>query len=89
MPILPGMQLRAGDQIVTGADSRAMIGLSEGAFRFTTDVVAKVWGRSRKDNEIVCLIEGEVEVVARRAAARALADQLRGKFGSTAPKVSG
>ena len=116
-PLLPGMELRAGDQVVTGAGSRAMIKLSEGstvklgangelrfvelsptrelfkaalsvlegAFRFTTDVVAKnrkrevsiraaqvttgirgtdVWGRSRKDNEIVCLIEGEVEVVA-------------------------
>jgi hypothetical protein len=117
MPIIPGMELRAGDQLVTGAGSRLLVKLGdgslvklgengqlrftelsptrelfkaalnvlEGAFRFTTDIVAKnrkrevsiraaqvtagirgtdVWGRSRKDNEIVCLIEGEVEVTA-------------------------
>jgi len=111
------MELRAGDQVVTGAGSRLLVKLAdgssvklgengqlrfaelsptrelfkaalnvlEGAFRFTTDLVAKnrkrevsiraaqvtagirgtdVWGRSRKDNEIVCLIEGEVEVAA-------------------------
>jgi len=116
-PLLPGMELKAGDKIITGEDSRAMIRLSEGsvvrlgangqlrfvelnasqqffkgvldvlegAFRFTTDVAAKkgkrdvtirasqvttgirgtdVWGRSRKGNEIVCLIEGSVEVTA-------------------------
>ena len=117
VPIIPGMELRAGDQVVTGAGSRLLVKLAdgssvklgengqlrfaelspsrelfkaalnvlEGAFRFTTDLVAKnrkrevsiraaqvtagirgtdVWGRSRKDHEIVCLIEGEVEVAA-------------------------
>jgi hypothetical protein len=116
-PLLPGMELKAGDKIITGEDSRAMIKLTEGsvvrlggngqlrfvelnatqqifkgvlevlegAFRFTTDIAAKkgrrdvtirasqvttgirgtdVWGRSRKGNEIVCLIEGSVEVTA-------------------------
>jgi hypothetical protein len=117
VPIIPGMELRAGDQVVTGAGSRLLVKLAdgslvklgeggslrfaelsparelfkaalnvlEGAFRFTTDVVAKnrkrevsiraaqvtvgirgtdVWGRARPANEIVCLIEGEVEVAA-------------------------
>jgi hypothetical protein len=116
-PLLPGMELKAGDKVITGGDSRAVIKLSEGslvklgangqlrfvelnatqqlfkgvfdvlegAFRFTTDVAGKnrkrevsirasqvttgirgtdVWGRSRAGNEIVCLIEGAVEVVA-------------------------
>lgn len=116
LPILPGMDLRAGDQVATGAGARLAIKLAEGsvvklgenaqmtfaevapsadlfkaalnvlqgAFRFTTDVVSKVrtrrevsirvsqvtagirgtdlWGRSRAGNEIVCLIEGEIEV---------------------------
>ena len=115
LPIIPGMELRAGDQLVTGAGSRALVKLAdgslvklgengqlgfqelspaadlfkaalnvlEGAFRFTTDLVAKsrkrevsiraaqvtagirgtdLWGRSRAGNEIVCLIEGEIEV---------------------------
>ncbi|HYR36215.1 MAG TPA: FecR domain-containing protein [Burkholderiales bacterium] len=117
VPIIPGMELRAGDEVVTGAGSRLLVKLGdgslvklgekgqlrfaelnparelfkaalnvlEGAFRFTTDVVAKnrkrevsiraaqvtagirgtdVWGRARPANEIVCLIEGEVEVTA-------------------------
>src|SRR3954468_14480484 len=117
VPIIPGMELRAGDQLVTGAGSRALVKLAdgslvklgengqlgftelnpaadlfkaalnvlEGAFRFTTDLVAKsrkrevsiraaqvtagirgtdLWGRSRAGNEIVCLIEGEIEVAA-------------------------
>jgi len=117
LPLIPGMELRRGDQIVTGAGSRVMVKLAEGslirlgengklaftelsptrqlfkaaldvlegAFRFTTDVVAKArkrevairaaqvtagirgtdfWGRSRQGNEIVCLIEGEIEVAA-------------------------
>ena len=116
-PLLPGMELKAGDTVITGGDSRAMIKLSEGsvvklgangqlrfvelsateqifkgvlevlegAFRFTTDVAGKnrrreisiraaqvttgirgtdVWGKAQTGNEIVCLIEGEVEVVA-------------------------
>ncbi|HZE61196.1 MAG TPA: FecR domain-containing protein [Burkholderiales bacterium] len=117
VPIIPGMELRAGDQLVTGAGSRALVKLGdgslvklgengqlgfaelnpavdlfkaalnvlEGAFRFTTDIVAKsrkrevsiraaqvtagirgtdLWGRSRAGNEIVCLIEGDIEVAA-------------------------
>jgi len=117
LPIIPGMELRAGDQLVTGAGSRALVKLGdgslvklgengqlgfqelspaadlfkaalnvlEGAFRFTTDLVAKsrkrevsiraaqvtagirgtdLWGRSRAGNEIVCLIEGDIEVAA-------------------------
>jgi hypothetical protein len=118
LPLLPGMQLRAGDQVGTGAGARLLIKLAEGsvvklgenaqlgfaevapsadlfkatinvlqgAFRFTTDVVTKartrrevsirasqvtagirgtdLWGRSRPGNEIVCLIEGEIEVAA-------------------------
>src|SRR5207253_580520 len=64
---------------------KAALNVLEGAFRFTTDLVAKsrkrevsiraaqvtagirgtdLWGRSRQGNEIVCLIEGEIEVVA-------------------------
>ena len=117
VPLIPGMELRAGDQVVTGAGSRLLVKLGdgssvklgengqlriaelsptrelfkaalnvlEGAFRFTTDIVAKnrkrevsiraaqvtagirgtdFWGRSRRGNEIVCLIEGEIEVAA-------------------------
>lgn len=116
-PLLPGMELKPGDTVVTGGESRAHIKLSEGsvvklgangqlrfvelnatqqlfkgvlnvlegAFRFTTDVAGKsrrrevsirasqvttgirgtdVWGRSSRGNEIVCLIEGAVEVSA-------------------------
>ena len=116
LPVLPGMELRAGDQVATGAGARLLIKLAEGslvklgenaqlsfsqvapspdlfkaalnvlqgAFRFTTDVVSKArtrrevsirvaqvtagirgtdfWGRSRPGNEIVCLIEGAIEV---------------------------
>jgi hypothetical protein len=116
-PLLPGMELKPGDKVLTGGDSRAVIKLAEGsvvklgangqlrfvelnatqqlfkgvldvldgAFRFTTDVAGKnrkrevsiraaqvtagirgtdLWGRSRAGNEIVCLIEGAVEVTA-------------------------
>ena len=116
-PLLPGMELKPGDKVIAGADSRVMIKLSEGsvvklgangqlrfaelnatqqlfkgvldvlegAFRFTTEVAGKnrkrevtiraaqvttgirgtdVWGRSAAGNEIVCLIEGAVEVTA-------------------------
>src|SRR5437868_6225840 len=115
LPIIPGLDLRAGDQLVPGAGWRALVKLAdgslvklgengqlgftelnpaadlfkaalnvlEGAFRFTTDLVAKsrkrevsiraaqvtagirgtdLWGRSRAGNEIVCLIEGDIEV---------------------------
>ena len=114
-PLVPGMSLRAGDRIVTGADARVVVKLAEGsvvklgengrlvfaevsaakemfkaalqvlegAFRFTTDVAAKsrkrevnvaleqvtigirgtdFWGRSRGDRQIVCLIEGAIQV---------------------------
>lgn len=118
LPVIPGMELRAGDQVTTGAGARLLVKLAEGslvklgengqlrfaelsagrelfratlnvlqgAFRFTTDVVAKtrstrevsiraaqviagirgtdLWGRSRSGNEIVCLIEGEIDVAA-------------------------
>jgi hypothetical protein len=117
LPLIPGVELRPGDQVVTGAGSRVMVKLAEGslvrlgekgqlrfselsptrelfkaaldvlegAFRFTTDIVAKprkrdvtiraaqvtagvrgtdFWGRARQGNEIVCLIDGEVEVAA-------------------------
>jgi hypothetical protein len=114
-PLVPGMELRAGDQVYTGAGSKLLIKLSEGsvvklgengtlrfaeinrtqelfkaalgvlqgAFRFTTELVGTkrnrqidikvaqvtagirgtdLWGRGRKDNEVVCLIEGSIEV---------------------------
>ena len=128
-PLAPGMQLRAGDQVVTGGGSRIAIKLAEGslvklgengtlrftelsavrevfkavinvlqgAFRFTTDVAAKarkrevsiavstvvvgirgtdVWGRARGDTQVVCLIEGRVEIAAPGAPALSL-DQPR------------
>jgi hypothetical protein len=115
VPLVPGMELRAGDRILTGKDARVLVKLSEGsvvklgengtlrlaalqpsqelfraalqvlegAFRFTTDVAAKArkrevsvrvsqvtigirgtdfWGRSRAEREIVCLIEGAIQV---------------------------
>ena len=115
VPLVPGMELRAGDRIVSGKDARVAVRLSEGsmvklgedgtlrfariepsremfraalevlqgAFRFTTDVAAKArkrevsvrvdtvtigvrgtdfWGRSRAELQIVCLIEGAIEV---------------------------
>ena len=66
-----------------GGVFRAALNVLAGAFRFTTDVLAKprprdvkfriatvtagirgtdLWGRSVKDHEIVCLIEGAIEV---------------------------
>lgn len=117
VPLAPGMELKGGDQVRTGANSRLLVKLSEGslvklgengflriaevnpqhdgffkaslgvvegAFRFTTDVLAKnrkrdvkitvatvtagirgtdLWGKSdRADRQIVCLIEGRIEV---------------------------
>ncbi len=115
IPLAPGMELRGGDQLYTGAGSRLLVKLSEGslvklgenaslriaeiqpskdlfkavmsvlegAFRFTTEKVVQkrrrdininvsqvtagirgtdLWGRSRDDNQIVCLIEGKIEV---------------------------
>ncbi len=116
-PLLPGMELKAGDTVITSGDSRALIKLAEGsvvklgangqlrfvelsateqlfkgalnvlegAFRFTTSIAGKNrkrevsiraaqvttgirgtdrWGRASAGNEIVCLIEGAVEVTA-------------------------
>jgi hypothetical protein len=115
VPLMPGMELRAGDRIISGGGARVMVKLSEGsvvklgengtlrlaelqpgqelfkaalqvlqgAFRFTTDIVGKgrqrelnvrveqvtigirgtdFWGRSRAGRQIVCLIEGAIEV---------------------------
>ena len=114
-PLVPGMELRAGDQVITGGGSRIVIKLSEGslvklgengtlrfselsasrevfkavinvlqgAFRFTTDVAQKarkrevsigvsqvvagirgtdLWGKSMAERQIVCLIEGRIEI---------------------------
>ncbi len=115
LPLVPGMEMRAGDQVFTGQGSKLLIKLAEGsvvklgengtlrfaeinrtselfkaalgvlqgAFRFTTQLVGQgrkrevdikvaqvtagirgtdLWGRGRKDNEVVCLIEGSIEV---------------------------
>jgi hypothetical protein len=117
VPLAPGMELQAGEQVRTGANSRILLKMSEGslvklgengvlkmtelnpneggvfkaamsivegAFRFTTDVLMKnrqrnvnitvatvttgirgtdLWGKSdRADRQIVCLIEGKIEV---------------------------
>jgi hypothetical protein len=115
VPLVPGMELRAGDRILSGKDARIVVRLSEGsmvklgengrlvlaemqpakelfkaalqvlegAFRFTTDVGAKArkrevsvrveqvtigirgtdfWGRSRAERQVVCLIEGAIQV---------------------------
>lgn len=118
-PLVPGMELRAGDRILSGKDARIVVRLSEGslvklgengrlvlaemqpakelfraalqvlegAFRFTSDIAAKarkrdvkvsidqvtigirgtdVWGRARGERQIVCLLEGAVEVAGPR-----------------------
>jgi hypothetical protein len=117
IPLAPGMELRGGDEVKTGAGSRVYLKLAEGslvklgenaslrilelapdrgglfraalnvlegAFRFTTDALAKerrrdvtirvatvtagirgtdLWGKSeRDDKQVVCLIEGRIEV---------------------------
>jgi hypothetical protein len=117
IPLAPGMELRGGDEVKTGAGSRVYLKLAEGslvklgenaslrilelspdrgglfraalnvlegAFRFTTDALARerrrdvsirvatvtagirgtdLWGKSdRDDKQIVCLIEGRIEV---------------------------
>jgi len=114
-PLAPGMELRAGDAIISGSGARVLVKLGEGsvvklgekgtlrltelaparelfkaalqvlegAFRFTTDLAAKArkrevsvrvgqvtagvrgtdfWGRARDERQIVCLIEGAIEV---------------------------
>ena len=130
LPLAPGMELRGGDEVRTGAGSRLYIKLAEGslvklgenaslkildlapdrggffkaalnvlegAFRFTTDVLAKErrrdvtirvatvtagirgtdrWGKSTAVRQIVCLIEGKIEVGAEGEAAVTM-DQAR------------
>lgn len=116
-PLAPGMELKSGEQVRTGANSRVLLKMAEGslvklgengvlkmdelkpdqggvfratirvlegAFRFTTDALMKgrkrdvnitvatvtagirgtdVWGKSdASDKQIVCLIEGRIEV---------------------------
>jgi len=115
-PLAPGVELKGGDEVRTGAGARLYIKLAEGstvklgenaslrlaeiepdrggffaaamnvlegAFRFTTDVLAKprprdvtirvanvtagirgtdLWGKSSPDKQVVCLIEGRIEV---------------------------
>jgi len=115
-PLAIGMELKGGDEVKTGAGSRALVKLSEGslvklgenaslqvseispdsggffraalrvaagAFRFTTDALAKtrrrevsirvatvtagirgtdLWGKSAADRQVVCLIEGAIDV---------------------------
>ena len=117
LPAAPGMELRNGDRLLTGVNSRlllrtadgssvklgenakfllndmkqqtdgvftAALSVGEGAFRFTTDVFTKVrgkrlvnvsvatvtigvrgtdlWGKSDTNKQIVCLIEGKIDV---------------------------
>ena len=117
VPLSPGMELKTGEQVRTGANSRVLLKFSEGslvklgengllkiddlkpdeggifraalrvaegAFRFTTDVLMKhrrrsvnitvatvttgirgtdLWGKSSpNDRQVVCLIEGKIEV---------------------------
>jgi len=117
VPVYPGMELRANDQVKTGVNSRlllrtpdgssvklgekatyrladvqmrpgnvfaASMTVLEGAFRFTTDTLQKfrgrrevnitvstvtagirgtdLWGKSDIDKQIVCLIEGRIDV---------------------------
>ncbi len=143
VPLAPGMELRAGDQVRTGANARLLLKLAEGsrvklgengafrideirldkagvfaaalnvlegAFRFTTDALMKnrrravsitvasvtagirgtdLWGKSdRDDRQVVCLIEGKIEVGA-AGEAPVLMDQPRQFYqrnqGKTAP----
>lgn len=114
--LAPGIELRGGDEVKTGAGSRVYLKLAEGslvklgenaslrilelapdrgglfraalhvlegAFRFTTDVLARerrrdvsirvatvtagirgtdLWGKSMAERQVVCLIEGRIEV---------------------------
>ena len=142
-PLAPGMELKSGEQVRTGANSRVLLKMSEGslvklgengvlkldelkldqggvfrasirvlegAFRFTTDALMKgrrrevsitvatvtagirgtdLWGKSdASDKQIICLIEGKIEVGAPGEAAVVM-DQPRQFYqrnqGKTAP----
>ena len=143
LPLAPGMELRGGDEVKTGAGSRVYLKLAEGslvklgenaslrilelspdrggffkaalnvlegAFRFTTDALAKerrrdvsirvatvtagirgtdLWGKSdREDRQIVCLIEGRIEVGAEGEAPVTMDQErqfYRREKGTTAP----
>jgi hypothetical protein len=140
-PLAPGMELRAGDQVRTGAGSRLLVKLSEGslvklgenaalhlaelkpaqdifrgvlsvlegAFRFTTQRIGAhrrrdininvsqvtagirgtdLWGKSTSGRQIVCLIEGNIQVGAPGEAAVTLDQPLqfyRREGGTTQP----
>jgi FecR protein/SPOR domain len=143
VPLAPGMELRGGDEVKTGAGSRVYLKLAEGslvklgenaslrileispdrgglfraalnvlegAFRFTTDALARerrrdvsirvatvtagirgtdLWGKSdREDRQIVCLIEGRIEVGAEGEAPVTMDQErqfYRREKGTTAP----
>ena len=143
IPLAPGMELRGGDEVRTGAGSRVYLKLAEGslvklgenaslrileiapdrgglfraalnvlegAFRFTTDALARerrrdvsirvatvtagirgtdLWGKSdREDRQIVCLIEGRIEVGAEGEAPVSMDQErqfYRREKGQTAP----
>jgi len=76
-------QLQIAELLPSRETFKAALGVLEGAFRFTTELVAKkrrrdininvsqvtagirgtdLWGRSRSEHQIVCLIEGSIEV---------------------------
>jgi hypothetical protein len=140
-PLAPGMELRAGDQVRTGAGSRLLVKLAEGslvklgenaalhlaelkpaqdifrgvlsvlegAFRFTTQRIGAhrrrdininvsqvtagirgtdLWGKSTSGRQIVCLIEGNIQVGAPGEAAVTLDQPLqfyRREGGTTQP----
>ena len=76
-------QVRLTEMSATKEAFQAVLGVLQGAFRFTTDLAVKnrrrdvrisvgaatagirgtdLWGRSRDNTEIICLIEGAIEV---------------------------
>lgn len=142
VPLSPGMQLRGGDDIRTGAGARvyvklaegslvqlgenaslrlqelapdrggvfkALLNVLEGAFRFTSDLAVKerrrdvritlrtvtagvrgtdLWGKSTEEHQIVCLIEGKIQVGAQGEAPVTLDQPLqfyRREKGTTEP----
>jgi FecR protein/SPOR domain len=76
-------EMNAGNGASSGGIFKAAMRIAEGAFRFTTDALAKtrrrevsirvatvtagirgtdLWGKSTADRQVVCLIEGAIEV---------------------------